>query len=67
MVIHIVRFRSALPDERIAELFQIRASEYLACPRAAAEVLPALPNRRARRGVRLGLTPRRWSGSWRAD
>jgi hypothetical protein len=32
MVIHIVRFRSSLPDERIAELFQMRASEYLAVP-----------------------------------
>lgn len=32
MVIHIVRFRSALPDERIAELFEARAPEYLAVP-----------------------------------
>lgn len=32
MVIHIVRFRSALPDQRIAELFHARASEYLAVP-----------------------------------
>jgi hypothetical protein len=32
MVIHIVRFRSSLPDERIPELFQMRASEYLAVP-----------------------------------
>jgi hypothetical protein len=32
MVIHIVRFRSALPDERITELFQVRAPEYLAIP-----------------------------------
>jgi hypothetical protein len=32
MVIHIVRFRSSLPDERIAELFRARASEYLAVP-----------------------------------
>jgi hypothetical protein len=29
MVIHIVRFRSALPEERIAELCQRRAPEYL--------------------------------------
>jgi hypothetical protein len=32
MIIHIVRFRSSLPDERIAELFQVRATEYLAVP-----------------------------------
>ncbi|TCO12233.1 hypothetical protein EV652_1309 [Kribbella steppae] len=32
MVIQIVRFRSALPDERITELFQVRAPEYLAIP-----------------------------------
>jgi hypothetical protein len=32
MIIHIVRFKSLLPDERIAELFQVRASEYLAVP-----------------------------------
>lgn len=32
MVIHIVRFRSTLPDERIAELFQARAPEYRAVP-----------------------------------
>lgn len=32
MIIHIVRFRSSLSDERIAELFQVRASEYLAVP-----------------------------------
>jgi len=32
MVIHIVRFRSALSDERIAELFHVRAPEYLAIP-----------------------------------
>jgi hypothetical protein len=32
MVIHIVRSRSALPDQRIAELFQARAREYLAVP-----------------------------------
>jgi hypothetical protein len=32
MVIHIVWFRSSLSDERIAELFQVRASEYLAVP-----------------------------------
>ena len=32
MVIHIVRFRSALPEERITELFRVRASEYLAIP-----------------------------------
>jgi hypothetical protein len=32
MVIHIVRFRSSLPEERIAELFQVRAPEYLAVP-----------------------------------
>ena len=32
MVIHIVRFRSSLSDERIAELFQVRASEYHAIP-----------------------------------
>jgi hypothetical protein len=32
MVIHIVRFRSALPEERIAELFRARASEYLGIP-----------------------------------
>lgn len=32
MVIHAVRFRSSLPDEQIAELFQARASEYLAVP-----------------------------------
>jgi hypothetical protein len=30
MVIHIVRFRSGLSDERIAELFEARAPEYLA-------------------------------------
>jgi hypothetical protein len=29
MVIHIVRFRSALSDERITELFRVRAPEYL--------------------------------------
>jgi hypothetical protein len=32
MVIHIVRFRSALSDERITELFQVRASKYLTVP-----------------------------------
>ena len=32
MLIHIVRFRSALPDQRIAELFQARAREYLTVP-----------------------------------
>jgi hypothetical protein len=32
MVIHIVRFRSSFPSERIAELFQARAPEYLAVP-----------------------------------
>ena len=32
MVIHIVRFRSGLSDERIAELFDARAPEYLAVP-----------------------------------
>ena len=32
MVIHIVRFRSALSDERITELFRVRAPEYLAIP-----------------------------------
>jgi hypothetical protein len=32
MVIHIVRFRSALSDERITELFRVRAPEYLAVP-----------------------------------
>ena len=32
MIIHIVRFRSSLSDERIADLFQVRASEYLAVP-----------------------------------
>jgi hypothetical protein len=32
MVIHIVRFRSALSDERITELFGVRAPEYLAIP-----------------------------------
>ncbi|MEV0289661.1 hypothetical protein AB0H36_36515 [Kribbella sp. NPDC050820] len=32
MVIHIVRFRSALSDERITELFHLRAREYLAIP-----------------------------------
>jgi hypothetical protein len=32
MVIHIVRFRSALSDERITELFHVRAPEYLAIP-----------------------------------
>jgi hypothetical protein len=32
MIIHIVRFRSSLPDEQIAELFQVRASQYLAVP-----------------------------------
>jgi hypothetical protein len=32
MIIHIVRFRSSLSDERIAELFKVRASEYLAVP-----------------------------------
>jgi hypothetical protein len=32
MVIHIVRFRSALSDERITELFRVRASEYLTIP-----------------------------------
>jgi hypothetical protein len=32
MVIHIVRFRSALTDERIRELFQVRAPEYLTIP-----------------------------------
>jgi hypothetical protein len=32
MVIHIVRFRSTLSDERIGELFQARAPEYLAVP-----------------------------------
>jgi hypothetical protein len=32
MVIHIVRFWSALPDPRIAELFKARAPEYHAVP-----------------------------------
>jgi hypothetical protein len=32
MIIHIVRFRSALSDERITELFRVRAPEYLAVP-----------------------------------
>lgn len=32
MVIHIVRFRSGLADEHIAELFETRAPEYLAVP-----------------------------------
>ena len=32
MVIHTVRFRSSLSDERIAETFQARAPEYLAVP-----------------------------------
>lgn len=32
MVIHTVRFRSPLPDERIAEIFQARAPEYLEVP-----------------------------------
>jgi hypothetical protein len=32
MVVHIVRFRSALTDARIAELFHVRAPEYLAVP-----------------------------------
>jgi len=32
MIIHIVRFRSSLSDDRIAELFQTRAPEYLAVP-----------------------------------
>ncbi len=32
MVIHIVRFRSALSAERIAELFHVRAPEYRAIP-----------------------------------
>jgi hypothetical protein len=32
MVIHIVRFRSALSNERITELFRARAHEYLAVP-----------------------------------
>ena len=30
MIIHVVRFRSALSDERITELFHVRAPEYLA-------------------------------------
>jgi hypothetical protein len=32
MVIHIVRFRSALSDERITELFHVRAPGYVAVP-----------------------------------
>jgi len=32
MVIHIVRFRSALSDQRITELFHARASGYLSVP-----------------------------------
>jgi hypothetical protein len=32
MVIHIVRFRSALADKRITELFRARAPEYLTVP-----------------------------------
>jgi len=32
MIIHVVRFRSALSDERITELFHVRAPEYLAIP-----------------------------------
>jgi hypothetical protein len=32
MVIHIVRFSSALSDERITELFHLRAPEYVAIP-----------------------------------
>ena len=32
MLIHMVRFRSALSDERITELFHARAPEYLAIP-----------------------------------
>ena len=32
MVIHIVRFRSALSDEQITELFRVRSPEYLAIP-----------------------------------
>ena len=32
MIIHIVRFQSSLSDERIAELFQVRAAEYLDVP-----------------------------------
>lgn len=32
MVIHIVRFRSGLSAERIAELFEARAPEYLSVP-----------------------------------
>jgi hypothetical protein len=32
MVIHIVRFRSALSEERVTELFHARAPEYRAIP-----------------------------------
>jgi hypothetical protein len=32
MVIHIVRFRSAPSNERITELFDVRAPEYIAIP-----------------------------------
>jgi hypothetical protein len=52
MVIHIVWFRSALADKRIAGLFQVPASEYLARPRSRIPVLPRLMTA-PRRGHRI--------------
>ena len=65
MIIHILRFRSSLPDEQIAELFQVRASQYLAVPdccRSTTCVFEAASTV----GCTSGTPLLRWSGSWRS-
>jgi hypothetical protein len=66
MVIHIVRFRSALSEQRITELFRVRAPEYLDIPgllqnhySASAVVSTAAST--------CGTPPRQWSGSMQGD
>ena len=61
MVIHIVRFRSALPDQRIEELFEARApstSPFPGCFRATCGSAAA-----STAASTSGITPRRWSSS----
>ena len=54
MIIHIVRFRSSLPDEQIAELFQARASQYLALPGMLQKYYTCVLKWCSTWGVRLG-------------
>jgi hypothetical protein len=65
MIIHIVRFKSLLPDERIAELFQVPASEYLAVPDCCRSTICA-SEPASTVGCTSGTPQLRWSSSWRA-